>query len=383
MKDRELDLYNILYGGCIMGLPFFFCPQGDNWRLLFLFAASFCLFEISARKKSILLYLLVWILLGASIPRMGRTLAEKACLLGGVILGGAGYFWARWKGYFNFFGGPAYPALGISAVVYVLAYMEEIEYLKGRACVFAAAVFFLCLLFRNRLEVLAYVKENEKLHRFPGKRLEKMNRRSMGVFCVILLTVMALAYFKGPEDPTLHEVKPVDLSELEIEGGPQGGMMNMEGTFLAEQKQVKPPAWLTALGDILYWSISIGLGVGFVILIVQWIYGMVFGYQNQYRKRVQEQLDMEEDVMESLAPPKFSMPKLFRKRTPTEQIRRYYKKWVLSGPGQVPGNALTPMEAEKEAKVQDGEIHDLYEKARYGKEECTAADLVRMRRKQS
>lgn len=385
MRDRELNLYEILYGGCVMALPFFLCPDGTNWRLLLPFAASFCLFEVSSRKRSVLLYLLSWIALGALIPRAGRNIVESVCLLGGVVLGGIGYFCGRWKSEYGFFGGPSYPILVLPAVVYVVGYVEEFVYLENRACVFAAAVFLLCVLSRNRLELLSYMKENKKLHRFPGKRLEQKNRNTMAVFTLLLVGVMALAYWRAPADPRLPELQPVDLSELidETEEIPDaGGEMDMKA-LLGGEEPAEPPAWLTVLGNIFYWVALVAVGVGLTALILRGIYKLIFAYRNQYGRRQPEKINSEEDVMENLAPPKFSVPKLFRRRTPSEQIRKTYKKWILSGPGQTPGLASTPTEAEAEAKVQDEGLHDLYEKARYGREECTQDDLSRIRRRQS
>ena len=55
MKDKELRIYEILYGGICMSLPIFFYPgELSLWRLLLPMAAAFCLYEAALRRKSIL-----------------------------------------------------------------------------------------------------------------------------------------------------------------------------------------------------------------------------------------------------------------------------------------------------------------------------------------
>ena len=134
MKDKELRIYEILYGGICMSLPVFLCPgELSLWRLLLPMAAAFCLYEAALLRKSILLYLLLWIAFGAAAFEAGRNLIEKVCLTGGIVLGGAAYFYGRWKGDYRFLGGPSLPMLAVPAVAYLIAHVEKMDYIKGRA----------------------------------------------------------------------------------------------------------------------------------------------------------------------------------------------------------------------------------------------------------
>ena len=136
MKDKELRIYEILYGGICMSLPIFLCPgKLSLWRLLLPMAAAFCLYEAALRRKSILLYLLIWIAFGAAAFEAGRDLIEKACLTGGIIFGGAACFYGRWKGDYLFLGGPALPMLAVPAVAYLIAHVEKWTISKA-GCVF-------------------------------------------------------------------------------------------------------------------------------------------------------------------------------------------------------------------------------------------------------
>ena len=71
----------------------------------------------------------------------------------------------------------------------------------------------------------------------------------------------------------------------------------------------------------------------------------------------------------------------FRKKTVPEQIRKYYRKWVLGGPGQTPGTTSTPEEAEETAGVADSKAHQIYEKARYSRLECTAEEAAYLKKR--
>lgn len=57
--------------------------------------------------------------------RQGRDLIEKACLTGGIVLGGAAYFYGRWKGDYLFLGGPALPMLAVPGIAYLVAHVEK------------------------------------------------------------------------------------------------------------------------------------------------------------------------------------------------------------------------------------------------------------------
>ena len=382
MKDKELRIYEILYGGICMSLPIFFCPgELSLWRLLLPMAAAFCLYEAALRRKSILLYLLLWAAFGVAGFEAGRDLIEKACLTGGIVLGGAAYFYGRWKGDYLFLGGPALPMLAVPGIAYLVAHVEKWDYIKGRACVFAALVIILRILSGNRERLLIYLKENEKLHRFPKQRLEKRNRRVMVFFGILLTLVMVVAYWKAPADPefTKSENTP-DVSFTMEQFEPSGGMEMDMSELLGDDETYEPPAWMLALENILYYVVTIALITGLIVLVTLTVYKILKAYRNRYEKWTPEEKTESGDVTESLAPPKIVLPKFFRKKTPGEQIRKYYRKWVLGGPGQTPTNTNTPEEAEKNAGVADETAHFLYEKARYSKAECTAEDAAYLKK---
>ena len=382
MKDKELRIYEILYGGICMSLPIFLCPgELSPWRLLLPMAAAFCLYEAALRRKSILLYLLIWIVFGAAAFEAGRDLIEKVCLTGGIVFGGAACFYGRWKGDYLFLGGPALPMLAVPAVAYLIAHVEKMDYIKGRVCIFAALVILLRILCGNRERLLAYLKENEKLHRFPKQRLETRNRHVMIFFGVFLTLAMIAAYWKAPADPefTKSENTP-DMTFTMEQFEPSGGMeMDLSG-LLGDDEVYEPPAWVTALENILYYVVTIALIVGFIALVALTVYKILKAYRNRYEKWTPEEKTEGGDVTESLAPPKIILPKFFRKKTPAEQIRKYYRKWVLGGPGQTPANTNTPEEAERNAGVADETAHLLYEKARYSRAECRAEDAAYLKK---
>ena len=162
---------------------------------------------------------------------------------------------------------------------------------------------------------------------------------------------------------------------------PSGGMeMDLSG-LLGDDEVYEPPAWVTALENILYYVVTIALIAGFIALVTLTVYKILKAYRNRYEKWSLVEKTDGEDVTESLAPPKVLLPKFFRKKTASEQIRKYYRKWVLGGPGQTPGNTSTPEEAEETAGVADSKAHQIYEKARYSRLECTAEEAAYLKKR--
>ena len=99
-------------------------------------AAAFCLYEAALRRKSILFYLLLWAAFLVAGFEAGRDLIEKACLTGGIVLGGAAYFYGRWKGDYLFLGGCALPMLAVPGIALILSPMWKNGIIsRGRACV--------------------------------------------------------------------------------------------------------------------------------------------------------------------------------------------------------------------------------------------------------
>ena len=68
--------------------------------------------------------------------------------------------------------------------------------------------------------------------------------------------------------------------------------------------------------------------------------------------------------------------------TPSQKVRRIYRKKILSlkRRDQELKESLTPKEQTEEVALTDAkEMLDLYEKARYGREECSKEDTKRMK----
>ena len=154
---------------------------------------------------------------------------------------------------------------------------------------------------------------------------------------------MIVAYWKAPADPefTKSENTP-DVSFTMEQFEPSGGMEMDMSELLGDDETYEPPAWMLALENILYYVVTIALITGLIVLVTLTVYKILKAYRNRYEKWTPEEKTESGDVTESLAPPKIVLPKFFGKRLPGEQIRKYYRKWVLGGPGQTPANTNTP-----------------------------------------
>ena len=149
--------------------------------------------------------------------------------------------------------------------------------------------------------------------------------------------------------------------------------------LLGDDETYEPPAWMLALENILYYVVTIALITGLIVLVTLTVYKILKAYRNVMKmdsvEKTKGRCDREPGSSKIL------LPKFFRKKTLQEQIRKYYRKWVLGGPGQTPGNTNTPEEAEETASVADPNgASDLTTKARYSKAECTAEDAAYLKK---
>ncbi len=379
MKDWKLDVCQIFHGGLFMSLPLLFVQKGGSFSVLLPFLASGMLYWISSRKKSVLLYLAGAALVTAALFFGGNGIVEQSCLFGGGVLGSIGYFSGRKKGKPGFFGGPAYGFLFFAPVAYVLGVTQKVEFWKNRACFVAALYLLLCIFYENRKAFLKYLKENQTLHRFPGKRLKKQNRNVMLLVSGLLVVFMAVGFFFAPKSLKFRKAVPVEgepeVWEMETMGG------NFDpGAFLQTEEQ-EPPIWLVVLGELFYRIVMIGGAVFLVILVFQSARRILLGYQRGFSKRTILLPDQEEDVMERIRPSVGVFRKRLGKKTAAELIRKYYKKRIRTASKTTPRLSAAPSEVEEEAGIRDAELHFLYEKARYSREECSAEEARRLKQR--
>ena len=378
MKDKLQDLYEMLGGACVMAFLYLYL-FGFQPALLLILGSSILLYWVSAYKKSVLLYLLCSVFLICLIPRAGSDVVEKIALGVGVGIGIIGYFVGRWKGNPGLFAGISYWYLMIAGIGYFLGVLRTNDLWKEHSCFYAAALVAICMLNNNQKSVQAYIKANEKLHRFPKNRLWAKNQAAIFVLTFLVLGGMIAGYVAAPE--VSFELKPVevDLTPTAVEVQTEA-MQDMDLSVLTGGEVKSPPAWLVALGDMLYKLCMVGVAVFLVGLVIVGIYLLVKGYQKRFVPVEEAAASTEEDEIEKVMPRGGALKRFFERKSPGEMIRKYYKKWIRSALKIVPGTAA-PMELEIQAGLSDEEFHNLYEKARYSQKDCTKEESLQVKQK--
>lgn len=379
MKDWKLDFFQIFHGGLLMSLPLLFVQKEGSVSFLLLFLTSGILYWISSRKKSVLLYLIGSAFLTVTLFFGGKGIVEKICLFCGGILGSIGYFSGRKGGTPGFFGGPAYGFLFFAPVAYVLGVTQKVEFWKNRSCFLAALYVLLCVFYESRKAFLKYIRENQMLHRFPGKRLKKQNQKVVFFIGCLLACSMAAGFFLAPGNLKFRKAVSVEQDQEVWKIEQPERRFDPESFLKTETKE--PPLWLVALGEIIYWIVMIGGGLLLIILIFQSVRRILLGYQHSFKKRESLLSDQEEDVLERIRPQEGVFRKRFGKKTAAEMIRKYYKKRIRSASQTVPRFSGTPSEVEEEAGIRDAELHVLYEKARYSGEKCSMDEIKSLKQK--
>ena len=285
---------------------------------------------------------------------------------------------------------PAYPWLIVYFFMYVLGNHFKHEFLIYYASFGAGIYFIVCNLYINLTEMEAFVKTHSSLERLPVKRLGKINSRMMCLQSGLIALAMFVTPFLGIDQlirqagnalRTLVSFLLGFLSSGGQEETVQQAAEEMQDMMLPEAYEPSALlAFIYKILDIISWLIAIGLVFLFLRLIIKKIYGM---YQ-QFNLHIEENGDKVERLI--AAPSAENKKKLNRQRkenlfwdrSPSGRIRKIYKKRVIQELKHPPESYMTPWEIENEIGMADEKkeiFHACYEKARYGKEECTKEDV--------
>lgn len=380
MRDRALSVYEMINGGLLMSLPLLILSRDGLKSLAILFLASFLLFECSARKRSLLLYLAVSALFLAFGFLAGGDTRSRAGTVAGVLIGTFGFAVGRWKGNPGCFQGASPLFLAVTPFWYAGGMILEQDWMKSRACLFVAAYALLCLLCGNRKSVLKFLRENGTLKRFPRKALERKNARNMTVIALLILLGAFLGYQISPKDPAFGKLPSVEMEPKVWEGFQETEMtMDFEEWFPREYQE--PPQWLLAAEAYFYRFMQILVGAALMAGLGVGVYKVISGYRRSFQAATGEEKSREEDLVESLKQERKLDLRLWRKQSEEEKIRRYYRKWIRRASKGTPRSTDTPKEVEIFAGVRDEEVHVLYEKARYSGKACTKRESGEVKRR--
>lgn len=265
-----------------------------------------------------------------------------------------------------------------------------------------ALLLLLCLLHQNLYGSSRFLDQFGHTDRLPKKQMEQVLSVSMTVLLAIGAAVMAGAAWLAP--PLTRVMKQIFRPRAALpEAIPQeqatnavGGPPDLSALFGSGRPA---PAWLRLLEQLLillFWLAT----VLFFLVMARYLLNRLWAWVTRprhwddderiylrpslLRLRNDEEKGPERESLSSRA------ARFLRPSTYSERIRRYYRNAILQGMkqttpanpafspdraprsnGTFPPGWASPSELEQAANCQDPLLHRLYEKARYGPEECT------------
>lgn len=331
----------------------------------------------------------------AGVVWAGGGNTEAICLGVCTCLTAVSFFTARAKKESCWLEAPSYAWL----LGYVILFLESMyfhnDFLEGYLAVKAAAYFLLCNFHVNLIQMEEFVKNHSSLERFPMKRLGRTNQGMMWIFNGIIAAAMIVSPFLGI-DGMIRKLGQacrqilVWIIQLIFRGGEQEEMILHEqanpGMMMPPGGEKEIPLFLEILYqilDVLGWIFALVLVLAVLWMVIRKIYLL---YRN-FNVRTEENGDR----VERMAAPvrkekkkKLSREKkenLFWDSSVNGRIRKYYKKRVIHELGREIPLSYTPSQVERDLSMSEEEkrkFHVCYEKARYGREECSRKELEEM-----
>ena len=353
--------------------------------------------QIQHRIKKLAPYTAACLLLSLSVTALsGLTDPALWKIFGAVCLIQVSCLYsARVRGIYVFVPMPGY--LLFPAFVYIGGIITELSALKALAvgAEIILALLYLAWLNQKSLEH-TYVAASERT-RVPYRKIGLLNGGLLAAYLVLagLICLVLTAIYSGDDLLMQLPLLALRLAGLVIYallwifshifplGGDGAASADGGGPLQMPAGQELFP-WMHTLWFIL----ERVFGVVFLMILAYAFYRSLYDFYYDFRaadpetgdtrKRTETREKIRRTRRESLSPLDFS---------PRARIRREYRRYILSLPGKEKIEAShTPAQLEEAASGpgrdpgQDRKvIHDLYEKARYGKEKVTGEDLEEMR----
>ncbi len=237
---------------------------------------------------------------------------------------------------------------------------------------------FLCLGFHYISSLYEFARSNQSVANFPLSTMKKIHRMTGIIGCLLLALFLLPAVLFGREfEPDLTTNEPLLKFEDVMHETQMAYEPEITDTQMIEAMDIQKtetPEWLLYLTKILGY-------LGMAVLLSAFTVGVIRRIKNLGKDFSVE----EEDEVVFLEPDKTdSITGIFRKKgrdsflSANQQIRKRYKKTIKKASKEKPSRTATPAELEKNAGLEGDSIqplHELYEKARYSEEGCTAEDL--------
>lgn len=319
----------------------------------------------------------------------GNTFDRKMGLVL-AVLASASYFYARAGKKRCWLEEPVYPFLAIYIIMILLEMKYKSTLLRNYA-VYGAGMYYLLCMYKNNLDEMYKIMDaGARLERFPMKRLFQGNYVMMGFQTAIVIVGMCIAGMIGVEGALYRFVQMIrdgiakllrGLESGEPVWGEQAAEEGMQMVAVQTQEMSRFMEILQAVGEFLGWVIAIGITLFAIFKILKKLYRLylAFDINSEENGDQIEQLYVAGTKDEKRMMRKQRTDTSFWDRTPNTKIRRTYKKRVLRDWKEIPDAAMTPNELEEKVVMGENEkrlFHSLYEKARYGKDNCTREEVA-------
>lgn len=302
----------------------------------------------------------VWVVADRLLGRLDKAKQQKECVYGRDTAVKQ-----------RTFEKPYWGILAVFFAAYAAGLLIRNAALCNEALGSAILYFFLCASYHFVAGTENYLGLNHRVGNMPSKRIYGIN----GVILVVFLLAAAVPAAAAVGTAGLRRYLVWEKLDIQVEQQPAewapsrleaDGAFDIDMYFPDEEgAQPEPPEWL----DDLAYVVAAAALFGGVILLIQEIRRLL--------ARFGEGRDENGDLVEELKEPEQEELPVKRARrgkepsTERERIRRRYRRTIRRHRKETPAAHETPLEMEQAARIADTpegrELHELYEKARYGR----------------
>lgn len=276
------------------------------------------------------------------------------------------------------FDAPSYVCLLIFLACFGVSAVYELSALQRLTVLSAVLYLLLILTYRAVERIEGYLKLNKSMKELPARRIQRIAGAAVAIFLVlaVVFLIPSVLSMQGNIVLDLPDVPGKPYTGPEEVGHISGGMnVNIEDLLGDEggEPLFKIPSFVIYL---VYTLIAAAVAAMIIYGIYQLVKNFRFPYSDN--RDIIESLPKDTDAAADL-PTKRRERLSIIDRSPNAVIRRKYRKTVLKSAAEPPKRWMTPTELEGYSGISEQNLHNIYEKARYGAAPCTAEDVRALR----
>lgn len=257
-------------------------------------------------------------------------------------------------------------------ILYVFALAVKAHYAIYEIFILLVIDVFICFVCAYSDHFFTYLKLNRWVANMPISSMRNAHRQILlvGLVVIGLFLLPAVIYHKEPLEDwkwKKPQAVPLDVPGREVDYDMMHMEMDTELPLLMAEAEANPYfEWVPYLLEGFMVVIAVASGIALIYGLIMVLRRMSKTFQLEDEDEVID-LDEVEDSEKKIRKPA-GIQEHFSERA---KIRRRYRKAIRKGTSGTPRETATPMELEMEANMTDREVyqelHEEYEKARYGK----------------